>query len=58
LNYYRNLDRNWEIQAALAGAPVMPPALYIAEIATSSSPCPAWTSSSPTSRISFRDWVP
>jgi pimeloyl-ACP methyl ester carboxylesterase len=30
LNYYRNLDRNWEIQAALAGAPVTMPALYIA----------------------------
>jgi pimeloyl-ACP methyl ester carboxylesterase len=30
LNYYRNLDRNWEIQAALAGAPVTVPALYIA----------------------------
>jgi pimeloyl-ACP methyl ester carboxylesterase len=30
LNYYRNLDRNWEIQAALAGAPVTVPASYIA----------------------------
>jgi pimeloyl-ACP methyl ester carboxylesterase len=30
LNYYRNLDRNWEIQAALVGAPVTMPALYIA----------------------------
>lgn len=30
LNYYRNLDRNWEIQAALAGAPVTPPALFMA----------------------------
>jgi pimeloyl-ACP methyl ester carboxylesterase len=30
LNYYRNLDRNWEIQAALAGASVTMPALYIA----------------------------
>lgn len=30
LNYYRNLDRNWELQAALAGAPVTVPALYIA----------------------------
>src|SRR5258708_6852681 len=30
LNYYRNLDRNWEIQAALAGAPVTVPALYVA----------------------------
>jgi pimeloyl-ACP methyl ester carboxylesterase len=30
LNYYRNLDRNWEIQAALAGAPVAMPALYVA----------------------------
>lgn len=30
LNYYRNLDRNWELQAALAGAPVTMPALYVA----------------------------
>jgi epoxide hydrolase A/B len=30
LNYYRNLDRNWEIQAALAGAQVTVPALYMA----------------------------
>jgi pimeloyl-ACP methyl ester carboxylesterase len=30
LNYYRNLDRNWEIQAALTGAPVTVPALYVA----------------------------
>jgi hypothetical protein len=35
LNYYRNLDRNWEIQASLiqaslAGAPVTIPALYVA----------------------------
>lgn len=30
LNYYRNLDRNWELLAALAGAPVAVPALYIA----------------------------
>jgi pimeloyl-ACP methyl ester carboxylesterase len=29
LNYYRNLDRNWEIQAALAGARVTVPALYV-----------------------------
>ncbi|MDB5887634.1 MAG: ephA, partial [Rhodocyclales bacterium] len=32
LNYYRNLDRNWEIQAALAGAPVSVPALYVAGV--------------------------
>ncbi len=30
LSYYRNLDRNWEIQAALSGAQVTVPALYIA----------------------------
>jgi pimeloyl-ACP methyl ester carboxylesterase len=30
LNYYRNLDRNWEIQSAMAGALVTMPALYIA----------------------------
>lgn len=29
LNYYRNLDRNWEISASLTGAPVTVPALYI-----------------------------
>jgi len=30
LNWYRNLDRNWELTAAWNGAPVTPPALYIA----------------------------
>jgi pimeloyl-ACP methyl ester carboxylesterase len=30
LNYYRNLDRNWEIQGSLAGAQVTIPALYVA----------------------------
>jgi pimeloyl-ACP methyl ester carboxylesterase len=30
LNYYRNLDRNWEIQGSLAGAPVTIPGLYVA----------------------------
>jgi pimeloyl-ACP methyl ester carboxylesterase len=30
LNYYRNIDRNWELLAACAGARVTVPALYIA----------------------------
>ena len=30
LNYYRNLDRNWELQASFAGAKVTIPALYMA----------------------------
>jgi pimeloyl-ACP methyl ester carboxylesterase len=30
LNWYRNIDRNWEILAPFAGARVMVPALYIA----------------------------
>jgi len=30
LNWYRNIDRNWELQAAFAGAQVKVPALYIA----------------------------
>jgi pimeloyl-ACP methyl ester carboxylesterase len=30
LNWYRNIDRNWELLAAYAGARVMVPALYIA----------------------------
>jgi pimeloyl-ACP methyl ester carboxylesterase len=30
LNYYRNIDRNWELLAPLAGAKVEVPALYIA----------------------------
>jgi pimeloyl-ACP methyl ester carboxylesterase len=30
LNYYRNIDRNWEITGALAGMQVTIPALYIA----------------------------
>ncbi|WP_041527313.1 alpha/beta fold hydrolase [Paracoccus aminophilus] len=29
LNYYRNLDRNWELQQAYAGATVTPPALFL-----------------------------
>ncbi|MDF3288656.1 alpha/beta fold hydrolase [Streptomyces silvisoli] len=29
LNWYRNLDRNWELTAAWQGAAVQPPALYI-----------------------------
>jgi pimeloyl-ACP methyl ester carboxylesterase len=29
LNYYRNLDRNWELQASLAGTKVEVPALFI-----------------------------
>lgn len=29
LNYYRNLDRNWELQAAFIGLPVQTPALYL-----------------------------
>ena len=30
LNWYRNIDRNWEILAPFAGAKVMVPALYVA----------------------------
>jgi pimeloyl-ACP methyl ester carboxylesterase len=30
LNWYRNLDRNWELTAYLNGAKVTPPALMIA----------------------------
>ncbi len=30
LNWYRNIDRNWELLAPFAGLPVMVPALYIA----------------------------
>lgn len=30
LNYYRNIDRNWELLAPFAGAKVTVPALYIA----------------------------
>ena len=29
LNWYRNIDRNWELLAPFAGASVMVPALYI-----------------------------
>ena len=29
LNYYRNLDHNWELQASLAGAKVNVPAMFI-----------------------------
>jgi pimeloyl-ACP methyl ester carboxylesterase len=30
LNWYRNLDRNWELTAAWQGAPITVPALYLA----------------------------
>jgi pimeloyl-ACP methyl ester carboxylesterase len=30
LNWYRNIDRNWELLAPYAGAPVTVPALYVA----------------------------
>jgi pimeloyl-ACP methyl ester carboxylesterase len=30
LNWYRNIDRNWELLAAFSGVPVTVPALYIA----------------------------
>lgn len=30
LNWYRNIDRNWELTAPWAGAVVRPPALYVA----------------------------
>jgi pimeloyl-ACP methyl ester carboxylesterase len=30
LNWYRNFDRNWELQGSLRGAPVTVPALYLA----------------------------
>jgi pimeloyl-ACP methyl ester carboxylesterase len=30
LNWYRNIDRNWELFAPFAGAPVTVPALYVA----------------------------
>jgi len=30
LNWYRNIDRNWELMAPMTGAKVMVPALYIA----------------------------
>jgi epoxide hydrolase A/B len=30
LNYYRNIDRNWELMAPFAGLPVTVPALYVA----------------------------
>jgi pimeloyl-ACP methyl ester carboxylesterase len=30
LNWYRNIDRNWELLAPFAGAQVTVPALYIA----------------------------
>ena len=30
LNWYRNIDRNWELLAPFAGAKVTVPALYVA----------------------------
>ena len=48
LNYYRNIDRNWELMAPFAGVKVTVPALYIAGDHEWWSPSPAWTSFSPT----------
>ena len=48
LNWYRNIDRNWELLAPFAGARVTVPALYVAgdrDLVVSSA---AWTSSSRT----------
>ena len=44
LNWYRNIDRNWELLAPFAGLRVMVPALYIAGDRDLVVAFPAWTS--------------
>ncbi len=52
LNWYRNIDRNWELLAPFAGAKVTVPALYIAGDRDLVVGFPGMTSCSPISRIS------
>jgi hypothetical protein len=52
LNWYRNIDRNWELLAPFDGIPVRVPALYIAGDRDPSSNSAEWTATSPTCRNS------
>ena len=51
LNWYRNLDRSWELSAPFAGASVSVPALYIAGDHDFVLRSPAWISCCPSSSI-------
>lgn len=54
LNYYRNLDRNWRLQASLEGLRIDVPALLPSGPAMSDCRCRAWTRSLPPCPASFR----
>ena len=57
LNWYRNIDRNWELLAPFAGAKVTVPALYIAgdrDLVMAFRGVPIWLR---TCRSSFRDFA-
>src|SRR5271163_3383948 len=54
LNWYRNIDRNWELLAPFDGVPVEVPALYIAGDRDPVVKFPACTATSPTCRNSSR----
>ena len=54
LNWYRNFDRNWELQGSLQGARSRFPRSTSRATATSWCPLPAWISFSPISNTSCR----
>jgi hypothetical protein len=54
LNWYRNIDRNWELLAPFDGVPVTVPALYIAGDRDPVCASPAWIDTSPISGSSCR----
>ena len=53
LNWYRNIDRNWELSAAVAGSKVTVPALYVAGDRDVVVDFPEWINSSLTCRDLF-----
>ena len=55
LNWYRNIDRNWELLAPFDGVLVRVPALYIAGDRDPVVNSPAWIGTSPTCRSSYRN---
>ena len=56
LNWYRNMDRNWELLAPVSGVQVTVPALYIAGDRDLVLAFRGWTKSSPTCRSLCRSF--
>ncbi len=60
LNWYRNIDRNWELTAAWSGAPITPPALYVVgdeDLVVAGVPVDALASTVRRSVVDLRDAV-